>query len=231
MPLRNKETLMLLKPHSRLIFVGDSVTDMGRSGGRGAGEVSQGLFDPLGKGYPNFVNAILNGWSPELHIHVINSGNSGNNVRNLLARWETDVLAFKPDWVSVCIGINDVWRQFDSPGQPEEAVPLEEYESGLEKLVEMTLPKGCGMNFMTPYFIESNAQDAMRTRMDEYGAAMKRVAARHDLVCVDLQTAFCEALEHQYSGYYTWDRIHPNCAGSALMARAFLKAMGYNAIN
>ncbi len=219
---------MLLKPHCRLIFVGDSVTDMGRSGNRGAGEVSQGLFDPLGKGYPNFVNAILNGWSPELHIHVINSGNSGNNVRDLLARWDTDVMAFNPDWVSVCIGINDVWRQFDSPEQKNEHVSPEEYEEGLEKLVERTLPHVDGMNFMTPYYIEINPQDAMRARMDIYGAAMKRVAARHNLICVDLQAAFCEALKHQHSGYYAWDRVHPNCPGGALMARAFLKAVGYD---
>ena len=219
---------MLIKPYSRLIFVGDSVTEMGRSGGRGPGEVSHGLLDPLGKGYPNVVNCILNGWSPELHIHVINSGNGGNNIRHLLARWETDVMAFHPDWVSVCIGINDVWRQFDSPGQPEDAVPLDEYEAGLETLVERTLPSGCSMNFMTPYLIEDNAGDAMRRRMDEYGAAMKRVAARHSLICVDLQAAFCEALKHQYSSYWALDRIHPFNPGSALMARAFLKAVGYD---
>ena len=28
---------------------------------------------------------------------------------------ERDVRALDPQWVSICIGINDVWRQFDSP--------------------------------------------------------------------------------------------------------------------
>ena len=36
------------------------------------------------------------------------------------ARMEpTDVLDLKPDWLSIMIGINDVWRQFDNPTEPE----------------------------------------------------------------------------------------------------------------
>ena len=27
--------------------------------------------------------------------------------------WKADVLDLRPDWLSVMIGINDVWRQFD----------------------------------------------------------------------------------------------------------------------
>ncbi|MFN8378973.1 MAG: GDSL-type esterase/lipase family protein [Anaerolineae bacterium] len=45
---------------------------------------------------------------------VINMGVGGNTVRDLAARWESDVTALNPDWLSICIGINDVWRQFDA---------------------------------------------------------------------------------------------------------------------
>ena len=61
-----------------------------------------------------------------------------NTVRDLLGRWQTDVLDLKPDWVAVMIGINDVWRQFDSPRQPEAHVGLEEYETTLDDLIERT---------------------------------------------------------------------------------------------
>ena len=52
---------------------------------------------------------------PELFLRVTNSGVSGNTSRDLLARFDRDVVELNPDWISICIGINDVWRQFDSP--------------------------------------------------------------------------------------------------------------------
>lgn len=45
---------------------------------------------------------------------------SGNTSRNLLNRFERYVKNLNSDWISVCIGINDVWYQFDSPA----TVPL-----------------------------------------------------------------------------------------------------------
>lgn len=35
-------------------------------------------------------------------------GVGGNQVRDLEARWQTDVLGLASDWASVLIGINDV---------------------------------------------------------------------------------------------------------------------------
>ena len=52
---------------------------------------------------------------PERMIRVINMGVSGNTTRDLKARWQRDVLDLKPDWLSIMIGANDVWRQYDSP--------------------------------------------------------------------------------------------------------------------
>jgi acyl-CoA thioesterase-1 len=36
-------------------------------------------------------------------------------VTDLVERWERDVISLNPDIVSISIGINDVWRQLDSP--------------------------------------------------------------------------------------------------------------------
>ena len=66
---------------------------------------------------------------------------SGNTSRDLLARFDRDVAALKPDWVSICIGINDVWRQFDSPAIPDEQVMPEEYAANLENMIGKV--KGC----------------------------------------------------------------------------------------
>ena len=207
---------------SKLVMIGDSITDAGRS--RPGGE---GLFEALGKGYVNLVDALLGAVYPQLGVRVVNQGNSGNTVRDLKARWQTDVVDLHPDWLSVMIGINDVWRQFDCPRQPEWSVPLEEYESTLEELLVATRPSLKGLVLVTPYFIEPNRSDAMRATMDRYGEAVKRLAARHDAYLVDAQAAFDAILQHMHPGNLAWDRIHPTTTGHLVLARAFVGALGF----
>ena len=144
---------MKLQNGQRLVFIGDSVTDMGRTRGAQDGP-SEGLFEPLGKGYVHVVSGLLNAVYPELLLRITNVGNSGNNVLDLKNRWQKDVLDLKPDWLSIMIGINDVWRQFDSPQLPEQHVSPELYEKTLGELVSSTRPQlSGGLVLMTPYFI------------------------------------------------------------------------------
>lgn len=213
---------MLLKPRQKLLFIGDSVTDCER-----ARPVGEGLFDAIGKGYVRLVDGLLMAAHPEAQIRVVNMGCSGNTVRDLASRWDADVVAHKPDWLAVMIGINDVWRQFDLPRQGEKAVPLDEYRATLDELVGRTRPILSGLVLMTPYFIETNRDDAMRVRMDEYGAAVKDVAHRHRAIVVDTQAAFDRLLAHQHSAAIAWDRIHPNHLGHAALARAFLEGVQF----
>ena len=213
---------MLIANNSKLLMIGDSITDAGRA--RPSGE---GLFDAIGKGYVGNVDALLGAVYPGHGIRIINMGTSGNTARDLKARWQTDVLDFKPDWLSIMIGTNDVWRQFDIPRQKETHVYPEEYEQTLDELATRTKPSLKGLILMTPFYIEANRNDAMRAQMDRYGAIVKKLAAKHEAVCVDTQAAFDTALEHYYAATLAWDRVHPNQIGTMIIARAFLNAVGF----
>jgi len=218
---------MKIQNGQRLVFIGDSVTDMGRT--RNGDAPSEGLFEPLGKGYPHVISGLLNAVYPERMIRISNVGNGGNTVRELKERWQRDVIDLKPDWLSVMIGINDVWRQFDTPQLPERQVQLEEYETTLRELVTKTKPLlSGGLVLMTPYFIESNTADAMRARMDEYGAICAKIAKETGVIFVDTQAAFNKALKYWHSSYITWDRVHPNVYGASILAKAFLKAVDFD---
>ena len=213
---------MKIAANSKLVMIGDSITDAGR-----ARPVGEGLFEALGKGYVPLIDALLGSTYPQLGIRVANVGSSGNTVRDLKARWQTDVLDLHPDWLSIMIGINDVWRQFDLPRQKEQHVGLEEYEKTLEELVARTRPSLKGLVLMTPYFIEPNKADAMRARMDQYGAVVKKTAAKHEALFVDTQAAFDAVLKHCHPMSLAWDRVHPNQTGYMILARAFLQAVEY----
>jgi len=215
---------MLIPERSTLLFIGDSITDCGRD--PTGNPTPWNLNTGLGRGYVEQVASHFGAVHPASTIRVINRGVSGHTVRDLAARWDNDVLAAKPDWLSVMIGINDVWRQFDQPVVPEAHVPPDLYERTLARLVSQTRPKVRGLILMTPYFIEPNRADPMRRRMDEYGAIVKKIAARHDARCIDTQAAFDAVLVHTHPMTLAWDRIHPNATGHTILARAFLSAIG-----
>jgi len=213
---------LLLEKHDKLVMIGDSVTDCER-----ARPVGEGLFGAIGKGYVANVDALLNAVYPELAIRVVNVGSSGNNVCDLKSRWQTDVFDLKPDWLSIMIGINDVWRQFDIPRQPETHVYLDVYTQTLDELVAVTKSRVKGLVLMTPYYIEINPSDAMRAQMDRYGAAVQQIAEKHQTLFVDTQAAFNRVLASCHANALAWDRVHPNHIGHMVLARAFLQAVGF----
>lgn len=213
---------MLLQKNTKLVLMGDSITDMGR-----AQPVGEGLFDPFGRGYAALVEAFINARYADYNLYLINVGVSGNTSRDAMARWQRDVIDLKPDWLSLMIGINDVWRQFDLPHMQHTHVYPEEYEQNLKTLVGQTRPTLRGMIILSPFFIESNRQDPMRMQMDHYGAICRKVAQRFDCLFVDTQAAFDNVLQHVHPSRLAWDRIHPNQMGAAVIARAYLKAIDY----
>lgn len=211
-----------IQPNSKLLMIGDSITDSER-----AQPVGEGLFGAIGNGYVSLVNSLLQARLPEQRVRVVNMGTSGNTVRDLAARWQADVLAQQPDWLSIMIGINDVWRQFDSPLQTEIHVLIDEYRATLSQLLASTRPRLKGLVLMTPYFIEPNRADPMRAQMDRYGAVVRELAAAHDAIFVDTQAAFDKILAHLHPTELAWDRVHPTQVGHMVLARAFLEAVGY----
>lgn len=205
-------------------MVGDSITEAGRdaSGNPTPWSPNTGL----GQGYVTLVDAYLSALHPEFMIRVINAGVDGNTILGVASRWGCDVLSRKPDWISLLIGINDVWRQFDQPRVVESHVPPEIFEKTLDRLVVQARGRVRGMVLMTPFMVEPNRQDAMRSRMDEYGSIVKRVSKRRRTLCVDTQPLMDTVTKYTHPMSLAWDRIHVNCVGHLLLARAFLEAVG-----
>src|SRR3982750_155720 len=124
----------LIADHSVVLFQGDSITDAGRLDSA----------DGMGFGYANLAAAWFSALYPEKRVRFINKGISGNRVVDLARRWQTDCLDLKPDWVSILIGINDVWRRYDS-NDPTSVV---DYESGYRALLRHTSDKLPGVRLI-----------------------------------------------------------------------------------
>jgi len=95
----------VLQDGQTVVLIGDSITACGR----------QGEAAPLDNGYVQLVHALSVAKHPERKIRFVNMGAGGNTISDLADRWEADVLARRPKWLSISIGVNDVWRQLDTP--------------------------------------------------------------------------------------------------------------------
>ncbi|PCJ63019.1 MAG: GDSL family lipase [Planctomycetota bacterium] len=218
---------MILEENSKLVMIGDSITDCGRArtefGKVGDGEGRDGF----GNGYVNLINAIITSKTPELKLRIINKGISGNTVRDLKDRWQKDVLNMNPDYLAIKIGINDVWRRYDRFLIPEIHIHAKEYEDTLIFLIDQV--KGLKkLILITPYLIDDNLNNSMRKDMDELGDVVKRLASKNNAILVDTQKAFDKYLEVNHSFTLAGDQVHPNTIGHMIIARAFLAAIDYS---
>lgn len=218
---RFQKDVIKIHPDSTLLMIGDSITDCGR-----VSRAAEAVRDPLGYGYVKFIHNVLGAICPGHNIRILNRGVSGNTVRQLAVRWQSDVLDLKPDWLSILIGINDVWPKFDDHQPDEWYVSIDEYASTLETLIRTTRPQLRGIVLMTPYCIESDLADPMRAMMDRYGEVVRHLARKYQAILVDTQAAFESVLEELPPAALSIDRVHLKPAGHMILAQSFLKAVG-----
>ncbi|MFF4878791.1 SGNH/GDSL hydrolase family protein [Micromonospora sp. NPDC000668] len=206
---------MILRTGQRVVFIGDSITDCGR----------QGAAAPYGEGYVSLVRALVSARHPELELEWVNRGVSGDTVRHLAARWADDAIAERPDWLSVMIGINDIWRRYGD--RPDEAVPIDEYERTLRDLLRRAVDAtGCRLILGDPFLIEADRSEPQRADTDRYAAVVAALAAEFNAVHVPTQAAFDRVLAISPAKRWADDRVHPHLPGHAVLADAFLTALG-----
>jgi lysophospholipase L1-like esterase len=123
------------------------------------------------------------------------------------------------------IGINDVWHHFDTPDVKNQLVGIGEYEQNLHEIINSIKPSVEGLILATPYYIESNKENQIRVKMDEYGAIAKKTAKAYSLAVVDTQAVFDQYLQNCDSTKIAWDRVHPNQTGHLLIAREFYRVL------
>jgi acyl-CoA thioesterase I len=204
----------MFNKNEQILLIGDSITDADRR------------QDPekIGYGYVRLLRDYCTVTYPEKNLSFINKGVSGNRVTDLAARWEKDVLELNPDWVSVSIGINDVWRQLDQP-QMDQVYPdyFEEiYTRLLEKVMEHTNAK---IILMEPTIIEENRESQGNRMLAPYVEIVHRLAKKFNAILVPTHEAFINFLKSDCKSSLTTDGVHMTSVGNMLMAQTWIKAV------
>ena len=204
----------VLQDGQTVVLIGDSITDCGRRGEQA----------PTGNGYVRMVEGLAAAKYPARRIRFVNAGISGDTIAHLAARWEHDVLAERPDWLSVSIGVNDVWHRLEGKA---DGVPVDQFTAVYRELLERTRAKlsGCGLVLMTPGVIGEDPASEGNQALAPYVQAVGKLAGKFNGFCVDIHGAFLAAIQVGAGRKWTTDGVHPNAAGHGLMALTWLKAL------
>jgi len=206
-----------LSREARWVFIGDSITDCGR----------RQCPEELGGGYVRLIRDALYASQPDSAPLVLNRGSSGNRIEDLQNRWDEDVLALKPDLVSIKIGINDVWHQFGNEGRG--GTSLEKFHEVFTDLLDQLRQAhpDCVVVLCEPSVIWPPAPEEGNARLQPYIEAVHDLAEKFNVRWrVPLHSAFEDGRTQRPDIDWATDGVHPTSAGHMLIARTWLAALG-----
>lgn len=216
----NKKRMPLLPKGTTILFQGDSITDGNRTRDNDWNHV-------MGHGYAYLISSRLWFDHPEQQWMFFNRGISGNTIGDLNNRWQQDTLDFKPDVVSILIGINDIYGIVKGYLQQT----IEEFEETYRKVIDKTnelLPNStivlCEPFILPGGRVEDNPE-IWKKETFARARVVQKLSVEYHTLFVPLQEPFIRACEKAPAKYWIWDGIHPMPAGHELIAQEWLKVV------
>ncbi len=197
-----------LKAGDQIVAMGDSIT--------------------AGGGYLRDTDAVLAQQYPDLKLpKIINVGIGGQKAEDMVKRFDKDVVQKKPQWVTISVGINDVWHRVKTPHDSD---VLAKYKENVAKMVDMAQEAKIQVILIAPTVIQEDVESEGNKRLVMYVDAEKQIAADKKCAFVDLHQMFLDALkkkpEDLKGNWLTGDGVHMKEIGDGIMAIGVLRALG-----
>lgn len=199
------------------VFQGDSITDAGRN---------RNNDNERGYGYPTLVAASM-GYKYPGEFRFINRGISGDRVVDINSRIKRDIINLSPDYLSILIGINDVWHEINSRNGVANSKYYKTYCDIIEEVLNMC-PE-VNIFILEPFVLKASAtKDNWRvfdreTRLRAESA--KKLSEKYGLCFVPLQKKFDELCKTAPSDYWLIDGVHPSAMGHQMIADSLEEAV------
>jgi lysophospholipase L1-like esterase len=208
----------ILKEGARLLFIGDSITDMNR----GRNERDRNHY--LGHSFVYLIAARVGVEMPEAKLEFFNRGVSGNRVGQLKERWAEDAIAMKPDVLTVLVGTNDVGK----------GIGAEEFERDYREILSASRAANPKLEIILiePFVLWSEGLGnephwkERRAKTEELAEAVEKLADEFGAKLIHGQKLFDEATQNAPPEYWMWDGIHPLPQGHELLAREWERVVG-----
>lgn len=191
----------------KIAFLGDSIT-------------ANGTKSPLG-----WVNEVVAGLAANgITVTSIGAGVHGDTSKGMLARLDKDVLAKKPDWMTLSCGVNDLTDK-------AWGVPLEDFKKNVTAILDAAAAAKVQVLILTPTPAEPDLDSPGNRKQEGYNAFLRAISAERHLRLADPGADLRAAIKAWGKGgyRYTVDGVHMNPSGNLIMARAVLRAFGLDA--
>lgn len=202
------------KKRMKWLFIGDSITDVGRSYER---------EDDLGQGYVSIISEKINKAYPSSEIEIINRGISGNKISDLNQRIEKDCLALQPTVLSILVGINDTWHNVDGSGfgtATETKRFKDAYHQFLRKATQAGIQK---IVLIEPFLLPIPADRKLwRVDLDPKIQAIRELALEFKTAYLPLDGLINSLGIQEGFMKYAQDGVHPTELGHQLIADEWL---------
>ncbi len=202
---------MVSKKKKRIVFFGDSITQMGINKG----------------GYIDRIQTAINEKVIQNKYQLIGAGIGGNKVYDLYLRIEEDAIAKKPDVVVIYVGVNDVWHKTSGIG-----TDIEKFEKFYVAIIKKLQAKRIKVALTTPACIgelknNANPQD---DDLNKYSDVIRKLASTYSCSLVDLRAMWQQYeeknnTENKVQGLITTDRVHLTELGNQMVADEMMKVL------
>jgi lysophospholipase L1-like esterase len=207
-----------IRSGQRVVFAGASITDAERL-----------VFPPLGQGWVQRFVDIVHFHHPALDATWINRGVGGDIVQDLRLRWERDVLAERPDWLMLMIGVNDCMGLMDWPAQEM----IDRYRAELSGLLDAARSLRPRLVLLDPFLVATPAgpwaappeQLAVLRRLVGYQTVVADLAAEYGALHVRTQHMFARQLAWRPPSDLAPEPVHPHPSGHTLIALEVYRVM------
>jgi lysophospholipase L1-like esterase len=195
-----------VKSGESIAFLGDSIT---AGGARGPAGYCQLVIRGLG----------LAG----VKAKMIPAGVGGHKSNQMLERLDRDVLAKKPDWMTLSCGVNDVWHG-------KNGVPLDDYKKYITTIVDRAQAAGIKVVILTSTMIYEDPNNDKNEQLSKYNAFLKQLAKNKKCwfadLYADMQAGLITGKGKPFGNQLTTDGVHMNALGNITMATGVLRALG-----
>ncbi|NQS92623.1 MAG: SGNH/GDSL hydrolase family protein [Chloroflexi bacterium] len=209
-----------IKPHSVILFQGDSITDAGRS------RFTIGANSPrgMGEGYPRLIADRLLENSPDQSYQFYNRGVSGNRIRDLAQRWDHDSIRLVPDLISILIGVNDTWNYLFT-GLGSDPEDFREIYKQILTDTRKQLPD-TRLVFCEPFILLTcEVSEEWTEDISKRQAYIRELAREFDGKYVPFQSALDQANKNIPAHRLLEDGVHPTPQGHQVLADCWLETV------
>jgi len=207
-----------LKTGDRIVFLGDSITH-------------QCL-------YTQYVEDYYYTRFPKMRLRFHNAGVGGAKAWDALQRFDRDVAAYKPKYVTILLGMND------GRYQPYDEETFQIYRKDMTEIIHRITAIKATPILITPTMFDSRAKRIRKSKwasspetlrlynsvLSFYGTWLREVAVDNGYGFVDMFSPLCNITLQQRKIHPEFqmipDGVHPSAPGQVVMAVAILQDMG-----